>query len=271
MLDVIAARAARRIWREACEDFARVVAGRDLAEVWRRAMSLVLPLELHPVRADSRHARADYIGAVRQVAENLAAQGLDAVSAVQLADRLRHGLGLPPRLRGGAPGRPPVGWEQDVGQASSAAGGRAVSGLDFPGAPVAEVGSLSIGGERGLLPGFPLVMVDGAWVLPDPVLLLGEGQAFTEDGSLAASPSLHWGAVLGLGGYAGRPLVADLLGAPLAGGVMANLWGRGVLETASGEDPLWVAGHEGDGDRWQLADGDRWVLFLPEPSWEELG
>ncbi|WP_455357579.1 hypothetical protein, partial [Streptomyces sp. SYSU K217416] len=103
------------------------------------------------------------------------------------------------------------------------------------------------------------------------MLLLGEGGAFTEDGSLAASPSLHWGAVLGLGGYVGRPLVADLLGAPLAGGVMANLWGRGVLETASGVDPLWVAGHEGAGDRWQLADGDRWVLFLPEPSWEELG
>ncbi|WP_455357550.1 lonely Cys domain-containing protein, partial [Streptomyces sp. SYSU K217416] len=131
-LDVIAARAARRTWREAYVDFvlargraSGVMAGRDLAAVWWRAMSLVLPLELHPVLADSRHARADYIGAVRQVAEHLDAHGLDAVSGVVLAGRLRHGLGLPPRLLGGAPGRPPVGSEQDppsgdVGVPSSA-------------------------------------------------------------------------------------------------------------------------------------------------------
>ncbi|WP_455357457.1 lonely Cys domain-containing protein, partial [Streptomyces sp. SYSU K217416] len=179
-LDVIAARAARRIWREAYVDFvlargraSGVMAGRDLEEVWRRAMSLVLPLELHPVRADSRHARADYIGAVRQVAEHLAVPRAGAVSAVLEADRLRHGLGLPPRLRGGAPGGPPVGSEQDspsggVGVPSSSAGvpGSLVVPGTLPGAgdpmlaPEYLITGRSGGGQGRNWTGMPVSRVD---------------------------------------------------------------------------------------------------------------
>ncbi|WP_143588602.1 lonely Cys domain-containing protein, partial [Streptomyces albovinaceus] len=109
-LDGIAARASRRTWSAAHENFALdalrgagVPAGTDPAEAWRRATSLVLPLELHPVLADSRHARGDYLDAVRQVAQHLAVHGADAVSGTELAARVRRELGLPPRLPGGAP------------------------------------------------------------------------------------------------------------------------------------------------------------------------
>ncbi|MFE1458919.1 hypothetical protein ACFW7K_29640, partial [Streptomyces sp. NPDC058735] len=113
-LDAIAAHAARRTWSAAYEDFARaadrasgVPTGTDPAEAWQRAVSLVLPLELHPVLADSRHARGDFRDAVRRVAEHLAVHGADAVSGTELASRLRRELGLPPRLPGGSPAVPP--------------------------------------------------------------------------------------------------------------------------------------------------------------------
>ncbi|MEI5033223.1 lonely Cys domain-containing protein [Streptomyces sp. S1A(2023)] len=109
-LDGVAARASRRTWHAAYEDFALdtfraagVPAGTDPAEAWRRATSLALPLELHPVLADSRHARGDYLDAVRQVAQHLAAHGADAVSGTETAARVRRELGLPTRLPGGAP------------------------------------------------------------------------------------------------------------------------------------------------------------------------
>ncbi|MBK3547308.1 lonely Cys domain-containing protein, partial [Streptomyces sp. MBT60] len=109
-LDGIAARASRRTWSAAYENFALdalrgagVPAGTDPAEAWRRATSLVLPLELHPVLADSRHARGDHLDAVRQVAQHLAVHGADAVSGTELAARVRRERGLPPRLPGGAP------------------------------------------------------------------------------------------------------------------------------------------------------------------------
>ncbi|WP_031088483.1 lonely Cys domain-containing protein, partial [Streptomyces sp. NRRL WC-3549] len=114
-LDGIAARAARRTWRSAHDDFALALsgasglpAGTDPAEAWRRATSLVLPLELHPVLSDSRHARGDFRDAVRQVAEHLAVHGTHAVSGTDLASRVRRELGLPPRLPGGAPEAPAV-------------------------------------------------------------------------------------------------------------------------------------------------------------------
>ncbi|WP_344285724.1 hypothetical protein, partial [Streptomyces hebeiensis] len=124
-LDGIAARAARRTWRDAYGDFAiatfqasGVPAGTDPAEAWRRATSLVLPLELHPVLADSRHARGDLLAAVRQVAEHLAVHGADALSGVELAGRVRRELGLPPRLLGGAPGSSPTVVGFDAGSSS---------------------------------------------------------------------------------------------------------------------------------------------------------
>ncbi|WP_306340862.1 lonely Cys domain-containing protein, partial [Streptomyces sp. AS13] len=113
-LDGIAARASRRTWNAAYESFALdtfraagVPVSTDPAEAWRRATSLVLPLELHPVLADSRHARADHLDAVRQVAEHLAVHGTEAVSGTELAALVRRELGLPPRLPGGAPGPSP--------------------------------------------------------------------------------------------------------------------------------------------------------------------
>ncbi|NED88406.1 lonely Cys domain-containing protein, partial [Streptomyces sp. SID11233] len=114
-LDAVAARAARRTWRSAYEDFALatfrasgVPTGTDPADAWRRAVSLVLPLELHPVLADSRHADAELRAAVRKVAEHLAVHGTDAVSGADLASRTRRELGLAPRLPGGAPGFSPA-------------------------------------------------------------------------------------------------------------------------------------------------------------------
>ncbi|WP_026179042.1 hypothetical protein [Streptomyces hokutonensis] len=104
-LDTAAATATRRLWDDAFSDFALSSPGPtpDTArQWWDTATALVLPLELHPVLADSRHAVESYRGAVRQVADVLAAGGTRA-EATALADRLRKGLGLPQRLRGGAP------------------------------------------------------------------------------------------------------------------------------------------------------------------------
>ncbi|MEV0912155.1 hypothetical protein [Streptomyces hokutonensis] len=104
-LDTAAATASRRLWDDAFTDFALSTPGAtpDTArQSWDTATVLVLPLELHPVLADSRHAIESYRGAVRQVADVLAAGGTRA-EATSLADRLRKGLGLPQRLRGGAP------------------------------------------------------------------------------------------------------------------------------------------------------------------------
>ncbi|WP_435195188.1 hypothetical protein [Streptomyces sp. NRRL F-5630] len=102
-LDSIAAHASRRTWRSAHDDFALATArasgapaDTDPDEVWWRAVSLVLPLRLHPVLVDSRYAGAAFRDAVRQLAEHLAVHGQDAVSGIDLANRLRHGLGVPP-------------------------------------------------------------------------------------------------------------------------------------------------------------------------------
>ncbi|MEV0736762.1 hypothetical protein AB0I51_12510 [Streptomyces sp. NPDC050549] len=104
-LDTAAATASRRLWDDAFTDFALNTPGSapDTAhQSWDTATALVLPLELHPVLADSRHAIEPYRSAVRQVADVLAAGGTRA-EATSLADGLRRGLGLPQRLRGGAP------------------------------------------------------------------------------------------------------------------------------------------------------------------------
>lgn len=102
-LDTAAANATRRLWDDSFQDFAQAIPTpyRDAArQSWDTATALVLPLELHPVLADSRHAVDAYRDAVRQVADGLARGGSRA-EATALADRLRNGLGLPPRLRGG--------------------------------------------------------------------------------------------------------------------------------------------------------------------------
>ncbi|WP_405537424.1 hypothetical protein OG787_31905 [Streptomyces sp. NBC_00075] len=107
-LDVVAANATRRIWADAYTDFADTTpdtAKGAASRAWSTATGLVLPLELHPVLADSRHAGEEYRDAVRQVAEALLAGG-GPETATALADRLRRDLGLRPRLRGGAPSRP---------------------------------------------------------------------------------------------------------------------------------------------------------------------
>ncbi|MGQ4430757.1 WXG100-like domain-containing protein [Streptomyces sp. SAS_260] len=104
-LDTAAATASRRLWDDAFTDFALSTPGSatDTArQSWDTAAALVLPLELHPVLADSRRAIESYRSAVRQVADVLAAGGTRA-EATSLADGLRRGLGLPRRLRGGAP------------------------------------------------------------------------------------------------------------------------------------------------------------------------
>ncbi|MBK3568840.1 hypothetical protein JHN47_34610, partial [Streptomyces sp. MBT62] len=104
-LDTAAATASRRLWDDAFSDFALSTPGSapdSARQSWDTATALVLPLELHPVLADSRHAVESNRSAVRQVADVLATGGTRA-EATALADRLRKGLGLPQRLRGGAP------------------------------------------------------------------------------------------------------------------------------------------------------------------------
>ncbi len=138
-LDGIAARASRRTWNAAYESFALdtfraagVPVSTDPAEAWRRAASLVLPLELHPVLADSRHTRADHLDAVRRVAEHLAVHGADAVSGTELAARVRRDLGLPPRLPGGAPRAFAVVRRRRTGAAGTAGGPRRHTGRRRP-------------------------------------------------------------------------------------------------------------------------------------------
>ncbi|WP_133169141.1 lonely Cys domain-containing protein [Streptomyces sp. MH60] len=100
-LEVTAANAARRLWQESYADFAADAppladgkTGYTPSQAWSTATGLVLPLEMHPVRADSRHAVAPYRDAVREVADLLmAGGGRDAADS--LADRLRADLGLP--------------------------------------------------------------------------------------------------------------------------------------------------------------------------------
>ncbi|MFE2423271.1 hypothetical protein [Streptomyces hokutonensis] len=104
-LDTAAATASRRLWDDAFTDFALSTPGPNpdtARQSWDTATALVLPLELHPVLADSRHAIESYRDAVRQVADVLAA-GRTRAEAASLADSLRRSLGLPQRLRGGAP------------------------------------------------------------------------------------------------------------------------------------------------------------------------
>ncbi|MYV54880.1 lonely Cys domain-containing protein, partial [Streptomyces sp. SID3212] len=123
-LDAVAANASRRIWRTASADFegtdpadrteteTETESGTDTAaaRAWDTAVGLVLPLELHPVLADSRYAGDEYRDAVRQVAAHLATEGADHRTAVHVAGRLRHGLGLRPRGPGGAPVAHTPGW-----------------------------------------------------------------------------------------------------------------------------------------------------------------
>ncbi|MGW2212996.1 lonely Cys domain-containing protein, partial [Streptomyces sp. NPDC001781] len=161
-LDAVAARAARRTWSAAYQDFVLATdrasgapAGTDPAEAWQRAVSLVLPLELHPVLADSRHARGDFREAVRQVAEYLAVHGVDAVPARELASRVRRELGLPPRLLGGAPGVSPVVVE--FGPGSSSVGGDERRELRVLAGRVAAVGLSHL--RAGLTP--PEVVLTG--------------------------------------------------------------------------------------------------------------
>ncbi|MFJ1749529.1 hypothetical protein ACIOJD_25260 [Streptomyces sp. NPDC088116] len=83
-LDAVAARASRRVWRSAYEEFVLTVSpgsgmpALDPTDVWRRAVALVLPSESHPVLGDSRYAGSEFRDAVREMAERLAAQGRDA-------------------------------------------------------------------------------------------------------------------------------------------------------------------------------------------------
>ncbi|MGA5444914.1 hypothetical protein ACPCKW_36295, partial [Streptomyces griseoincarnatus] len=105
-LDTIAANTTRRLWQEAYTDFADAAnpAPRPLdgdpaagsSRAWSTATALVLPLEAHPARADSRYATGPYRDAVRDVADLLVA-GAGPDEATALADRLRTELGLPPR------------------------------------------------------------------------------------------------------------------------------------------------------------------------------
>ncbi|MFJ4895975.1 lonely Cys domain-containing protein [Streptomyces sp. NPDC088788] len=103
-LDTVAANIARRSWRQARDTFgqgAPAGAGMTVSGAWSTAMGLVLPLELHHPESVFRNARESYRDAVQEVAALLMADG-DHTKAVQLADRLRHQLGLTPRIRGGA-------------------------------------------------------------------------------------------------------------------------------------------------------------------------
>lgn len=99
VLDAIAATTSRRVWRSAFADFASAVSadGRamDAARAWDTAVGLVLPRESHSVVADSRYSGEEFRDAVRQVAD-LLAEETDRQTAVHVANRLRHGLGLPP-------------------------------------------------------------------------------------------------------------------------------------------------------------------------------
>ncbi|MFD5929309.1 hypothetical protein ACFWGO_32385, partial [Streptomyces griseoaurantiacus] len=106
-LDTVAADTSRRIWQDSYEDFTGSLPPgtdpRSAREAWDRATGLVLPLELHPVRADSRYTTGPFRDAVRQVADLLAG-GSGRPAAITRADQLRTDLGLPFRVRGGAPG-----------------------------------------------------------------------------------------------------------------------------------------------------------------------
>ncbi|MGM0354429.1 lonely Cys domain-containing protein, partial [Streptomyces sp. ECR3] len=105
-LDTVAADTSRRIWQDSYEDFTGSLPPgtdpRSAREAWDRATGLVLPLELHPVRADSRYTTGPFRDAVRQVADLLAG-GSGRPAAITRADQLRTDLGLPFRVRGGAP------------------------------------------------------------------------------------------------------------------------------------------------------------------------
>ncbi|MGO4759081.1 hypothetical protein AB4212_62485, partial [Streptomyces sp. 2MCAF27] len=113
LLDEVAANASRRMWQSAYAVFKGAAQAartgttpteQDVERAWDKAAFLVLPLVLDPLFADSRHAGGGYRDAVRQVAGHLLAHGPHAPSGLQLAGRLRHGLGLPARGRGGAVG-----------------------------------------------------------------------------------------------------------------------------------------------------------------------
>ncbi|MEV5387072.1 hypothetical protein [Streptomyces sp. NPDC052721] len=115
-LDVGAANAARRLWQQSYRDFSDAapdVPVQTVERAWDTAAGLVLPLELHPVLADSRYAGDEYRDAVRQVADVLVTGGSLEV-ATALADGRRHTLGLPPRARGGARNDTPAVSEAPV-------------------------------------------------------------------------------------------------------------------------------------------------------------
>ncbi|MCT9084752.1 hypothetical protein, partial [Streptomyces fulvoviolaceus] len=104
-LHAVAARATRRIWNEEYAAFAGGVPDADpeaTRRAWDTAVPLVMPLELHPVLADSRHAGGEFRDAVRDVARLLAAGGTRNEARAR-ADRHRHDLGLRGKGRGGVP------------------------------------------------------------------------------------------------------------------------------------------------------------------------
>ncbi|MCY1654175.1 hypothetical protein OVA19_27070 [Streptomyces sp. SL203] len=101
-MDKAAAHASRRLWAQAYADFASTApedtGGSGTGRAWAAAVSLVLPAEPHAVLSDSRYAGEDFRDAVRRVAGHLlgawTGTGAAPVSAVELADTLRSGLGL---------------------------------------------------------------------------------------------------------------------------------------------------------------------------------
>ncbi|MFJ4895979.1 hypothetical protein ACIP5U_39285 [Streptomyces sp. NPDC088788] len=107
-LETAAANTARRLWNEAKQEFLDAASAKSASDapeavaeinteaVWAAATTLVLPLELHEVLADSRYAEADFRKVVRQVAnELLKLHGRDATASYRTADALRHSvLGL---------------------------------------------------------------------------------------------------------------------------------------------------------------------------------
>ncbi|MFE1856923.1 amidoligase family protein, partial [Streptomyces sp. NPDC059489] len=106
-LKQVAARASWRLWRTEFAHFAetapRTTSPDVVKRAWDRAVALVLPLELHPVLADFRHATPEYRAAVRRTAEEQLTADRTRGDTRSLADRLRRRLGLRPRLRGGIP------------------------------------------------------------------------------------------------------------------------------------------------------------------------
>ncbi|WP_371934390.1 lonely Cys domain-containing protein [Streptomyces glycanivorans] len=158
-MDTAAARASRRLWARAYADFAGTApentGGSGTDRAWDAAVSLVLPAEPHAVLADSRYAGEDFRDAVRRVAGHLLGAwngtGAAPVSAVELADTLRSGLGLrqrrtPPATDTGADADTPTDAEATPAAAPVAQSGTDADMPDIdmtaPDEPVLDTGGL---------------------------------------------------------------------------------------------------------------------------------